>query len=148
MERTHISATIRTGKTGLMHFRLLSVADGVGGWSESGIDPSLYSQSLCKKYVHLYTANSIEILVNQNYAELIDSPKEILIRAAAKVTEVGSSTCCILALERTSDKMNAANLGDSGFMVMRKNERSLHPLLKSKEQCHGFNFPFQVGVRC
>ena len=29
---------------------VLSVADGVGGWAEYGIDPSFYSRSLCKKY--------------------------------------------------------------------------------------------------
>jgi len=27
---------------------LLSVADGVGGWAESGVDPALYSKNLCK----------------------------------------------------------------------------------------------------
>jgi protein phosphatase PTC7 len=27
--------------------RMLSVADGVGGWAESGIDPAIYSKRLC-----------------------------------------------------------------------------------------------------
>ena len=27
--------------------RMLSVADGVGGWAESGIDPAIYSKNLC-----------------------------------------------------------------------------------------------------
>ena len=27
--------------------RLICVADGVGGWADSGIDPALYSQKLC-----------------------------------------------------------------------------------------------------
>ena len=27
---------------------VLSVADGVGGWAESGIDPALYSKLLCE----------------------------------------------------------------------------------------------------
>lgn len=31
-----------------MIFRLLAVADGVGGWNERGIDPSLFSKELCK----------------------------------------------------------------------------------------------------
>lgn len=29
---------------------LLAVADGVGGWAESGIDPGLYSKELCLKF--------------------------------------------------------------------------------------------------
>lgn len=27
--------------------KILSVADGVGGWAELGVDPSLYSKLLC-----------------------------------------------------------------------------------------------------
>lgn len=27
---------------------LIAVADGVGGWAESGIDPAIYSRRLCK----------------------------------------------------------------------------------------------------
>jgi len=26
----------------------LSVADGVGGWAEQGVDPAIYSKKLCK----------------------------------------------------------------------------------------------------
>ena len=29
--------------------QLLSVADGVGGWANYGIDPALYSKKLCLK---------------------------------------------------------------------------------------------------
>ena len=28
---------------------LLAVADGVGGWADSGVDPAFYSRKLCKK---------------------------------------------------------------------------------------------------
>ena len=27
--------------------RMLAVADGVGGWAESGVDPAIYSKRLC-----------------------------------------------------------------------------------------------------
>jgi serine/threonine protein phosphatase PrpC len=27
---------------------LLAVADGVGGWNEKGVDPSLFSKELCR----------------------------------------------------------------------------------------------------
>lgn len=29
---------------------LLAVADGVGGWNNQGVDPSLYSKTICEKY--------------------------------------------------------------------------------------------------
>ena len=29
--------------------RMLCVADGVGGWAESGVDPANYSTQLCNK---------------------------------------------------------------------------------------------------
>ena len=51
----------------------------------------------------------------------------------------GSSTACILALE--GDTLHAANLGDSGFMVVRKSK----VLYKSRSQQHQFNYPFQLG---
>ena len=51
----------------------------------------------------------------------------------------GSSTACVLALE--GDTLHAANLGDSGFMVVRRNK--VH--YKSRSQQHQFNFPFQLG---
>jgi protein phosphatase PTC7 len=33
---------------------MLSVADGVGGWAESGIDPAIYSKRLCQLMDTLY----------------------------------------------------------------------------------------------
>ena len=27
--------------------RIIGVADGVGGWSEQGVDPAIYSRTLC-----------------------------------------------------------------------------------------------------
>ena len=38
---------------------LCCVADGVGGWSESGIDPAIFSRKLCKNIEEL-TVKSTE----------------------------------------------------------------------------------------
>ena len=51
----------------------------------------------------------------------------------------GSSTACVLALQGAT--LHAANLGDSGFMVVRRNK--VH--YKSRSQQHQFNFPYQLG---
>ena len=51
----------------------------------------------------------------------------------------GTSTACILALE--DSKLHAANVGDSGFIVVRKQK----VVFKSPSQQHRFNFPYQLG---
>ena len=53
-------------------------------------------------------------------------------------TPQGSSTACVLVLE--GDTLHAANLGDSGFMVLRGKKI----LMRSRTQQHQFNFPYQV----
>ncbi len=60
--------------------------------------------------------------------------------AAYKQTEVrGSSTACILKLK--ADILHAANVGDSGFMVVRDDD----VIFQSPHQQHSFNFPYQLG---
>ena len=51
----------------------------------------------------------------------------------------GTSTACILVLE--DNKLHAANLGDSGFIVIREQK----VVFKSPSQQHRFNFPYQLG---
>lgn len=31
----------------------MAIADGVGGWAESGVDPAIFARRLCKKYALL-----------------------------------------------------------------------------------------------
>lgn len=55
---------------------------------------------------------------------------------------VGSSTACIVALHKKERRLYTANLGDSGFLVIR-DEQVVH---RSQEQQHYFNTPFQLAV--
>lgn len=55
---------------------------------------------------------------------------------------VGSSTACIVVLDRRSHQLHACNLGDSGFLVVRGGE-VVH---RSDEQQHYFNTPFQLSI--
>lgn len=55
---------------------------------------------------------------------------------------VGSSTACIVALHKEKRILHTANLGDSGFVVIRKNA-IVH---RSQEQQHYFNSPFQLAI--
>lgn len=58
------------------------------------------------------------------------------------VLSAGSSTACIVVLDRTSHRLHTANLGDSGFLVVRGGE-VVH---RSDEQQHYFNTPFQLSI--
>jgi len=107
---------------------VLAVADGVGGWAEYGIDPALYARKLME---------GARLAVEQKVGT---DPVKIMQFAYNHAKDVtGSSTACVVVLE--GGTLKAANLGDSGFMIIRKSNL----LLKSEEQQHGFNFPFQLG---
>ncbi|XP_019646720.1 PREDICTED: protein phosphatase PTC7 homolog [Branchiostoma belcheri] len=116
---------------------VLGVADGVGGWRDYGVDPSLFSSSLMKTCERLVQAGRFKPalpigLIAASYYELLESKGPI----------VGSSTACVLILDRPSRTLYSANLGDSGFMVVRKGE-IVH---RSEEQQHYFNTPFQLSL--
>jgi len=59
--------------------------------------------------------------------------------SALRVPAQGSATVCILMLE--GGRLHAANLGDSGFWVLR-GRQVVH---RSPQQQHAFNWPFQLG---
>lgn len=46
----HIQKRAKGGEdAAVLTERLLGVADGVGGWIESGVDPAIFARSLCRK---------------------------------------------------------------------------------------------------
>jgi protein phosphatase PTC7 len=110
--------------------KVIGVADGVGGWGDIGVDPALYSKSLME---------GAKLAVDTPM--FTRDPVDIMNEAYHYSTYVqGSSTACILVLDGTH--INAANLGDSGFMIVR----GLEIIYRSKEQQHSFNFPYQIGT--
>jgi len=116
---------------------ILAVADGVGGWAEIGIDPGKYSKELCK---HIAT------LVEADWNTYKTNPKTIIVDAAAKTKNQGSSTLCILTLDEITPILHTAYIGDSGYIIFRKESNSLKVIYKSEEHCRGFNFPYQIGT--
>jgi len=76
---------------------VLGVADGVGGWSEIGVDPSKFSSNLmkqCKRYVQLTFNKSTPIDINTPVRILADSFTNLIERKDHNL--IGSSTACIL----------------------------------------------------
>lgn len=130
------------------------VADGVGGWVESGVDPSLFSQAFMY-HAHRYSRNAWagepEIDPTLDYAEREEvegwelTPLESMALSyhgvlREKHVQAGSSTACLIHMNASSGLLRAANLGDSGFMVVR----SSSVIHKQRVQTHYFNCPKQL----
>ncbi|KJA27224.1 hypothetical protein HYPSUDRAFT_35836, partial [Hypholoma sublateritium FD-334 SS-4] len=130
------------------------VADGVGGWVESGVDPALFSQALMY-HAHRYSRNAwagepeIDPTMDYEEREQIEgwemTPYECLDLAYGgvlreKYVQAGSSTACIISLNASSGILRSANLGDSGFSIVRGNAL-IH---RQPSQTHFFNCPKQL----
>lgn len=112
--------------------RAIGIADGVGGWAEVNVDPAIYARMLMK--------NANEAVDSQLQESSSLSAQTILESAVARTMVMGSSTACVLAIN--GSKLIASNLGDSGFLVLREGEI----VLKTAQQQHKFNFPYQCGA--
>ncbi|KAE8055120.1 hypothetical protein FH972_011981 [Carpinus fangiana] len=106
----------------------IGVADGVGGWGIMDIDPGEYARQLM--------ANSLEAILMEPEGKV--DLERVLNQAYSKTKVKGASTACILTL--IDNCLHVANLGDSGFLLIRKEE-----IYKSEIQEHYFNRPFQLG---
>ncbi|TFK42590.1 phosphatase 2C-like domain-containing protein [Crucibulum laeve] len=130
------------------------VADGVGGWVDSGVDPSLFSQALMY-HSHRYSRNAwagepeIDPTLDYEEREQIEgwemTPYECLDLAYGgvlreKFVQAGSSTACIISLNASSGLLRSANLGDSGFLIIRSS--AVH--YRQRAQTHFFNCPKQL----
>jgi len=133
----------------------LGIADGVGGWTESGVDPSLFSQALMY-HAHRYSKTAWpgepEIDPTQDYEEreVVEgwelTPVQCLELAHGGVLReravvAGSSTACIVNLNASNGHLRAANLGDSGFAIIRSST-IIH---QQYPQTHYFNCPKQLA---
>ena len=111
------------------------IADGVGGWTDSGVDPADFSHGLCT-YMAAAALQS----------EAVETPKDLLQRGYDDVRNdrgipAGGSTACI-AIASTEGYVQIANLGDSGFLQLRRG--AVHEY--SNPQTHAFNTPYQLSV--
>lgn len=107
----------------------IGIADGVGGWKEKGVNAGEYARELM--------INSVNALHTQPKGAV--DPKRILSQAHLNTKLPGSSTACLLSLN--GNILRAANVGDSGFMVIRNGD----VFYKSPVQQHRFNHPYQLG---
>jgi protein phosphatase PTC7 len=118
----------------------LGVADGVGGWIDSGVDPADFAHGFCDYMAHAaYTYRpsrggaplNARSLMQRGYEEIC---KDESVRA-------GGSTACV-AIAKGDGTLEVANLGDSGFVQLRLN--AIHN--SSEPQTHAFNTPYQLSI--
>ena len=123
------------GKSNITAF---AIADGVGGWTEQGIDPADFSHGLCShmaQFASDWTGENGKLgpvqLLNQGYKAVINDPD----------IEAGGSTACVGIVDEDG-RMRIANLGDSGFLQVRLG--TVHHY--SNPQTHAFNTPYQMSL--
>lgn len=114
-----------------------AIADGVGGWAEHGIDPADFSHGLC--------SHMAETSLGWSAAEKL-TPKQLLKEGYQRTLEdphirAGGTTACV-AVAEPDGQMRIANLGDSGFLLLRLG--TVHNY--STPQTHAFNTPYQLSI--
>ncbi|OCL01837.1 5-azacytidine resistance protein azr1 [Glonium stellatum] len=126
----------RVGNSGALAF---GVADGVGGWSESGVDPADFAHGLCE-----YMACAARAFPGDSKSSPLH-PRDLLQAGYDEVMQDkaiigGGSTAC-MALAEPNGLVEVANLGDSGFMHLGLNAVRHF----SCPQTHAFNTPYQLS---
>jgi serine/threonine protein phosphatase PrpC len=59
---------------------------------------------------------------------------------------VGSSTLCSAYIDNDLNMLYTAYIGDSLYMILRKDNNKYSMFYKSPEMTHAFNFPLQLGT--
>nr|KJB32011.1 hypothetical protein B456_005G218800 [Gossypium raimondii]KJB32012.1 hypothetical protein B456_005G218800 [Gossypium raimondii]KJB32023.1 hypothetical protein B456_005G218800 [Gossypium raimondii]KJB32024.1 hypothetical protein B456_005G218800 [Gossypium raimondii] len=108
----------------------LGVADGVGQWSFEGISVGVYAKELME--------NCERIVSDRNGVPITD-PVEILNRAAANTQSCGSSTVLVAYFD--DQALHVANIGDSGFMIIRNGA----VFKRSSPMVYELAFPVQIA---
>ena len=106
----------------------IAVADGVGGWESKGVNPRAFAdEMLTKTYERVKMG--------------IKDPKYGIMASFPHLSSVGSATFCMGKLDQEGI-FRVANIGDSGFMVIRDGMI----MIESAEHQHEFNYPYQLGI--
>ena len=107
----------------------LIVADGVGGWSDRGIDPAIWAHVfMCQLSMCFSTHEGVDVLQNIN-------------DAMARTRVCGSSTLSLIHTDSLTDTTFAYNIGDSCWFHIRDDML----IASSAPTLHAPGFPFQLG---
>lgn len=104
--------------------QMIGVADGVGGWAEYGVDAGLFAQQLmdnCKKESE---NSSLCRTLSRSSDWNGKCPLLVLESGFRRVDAMGTSTACVVSVDGERKQLQAANLGDSGFLLLRRGTES------------------------
>ncbi|KAG4935186.1 hypothetical protein JHK85_050105 [Glycine max] len=91
---------------------VIAVADGVSGWAEEDVDPSLFPRELL--------ANASNFVGDEE----VNYDPQILIRKAHAATfSTGSATVSIVAMLEKNGTLKIANVGDCGLRLIRNGKQ-------------------------
>ena len=119
----------------------MAVADGVGGWTKKGIDPSKFSGSLTRHLTKIVDSLKLVSPVSAlriAYNDLINDWKE------GKDKPFGSSTACLVKFTMDGE-LRTCNLGDSGYVVIRPEQDGIIVDASLPQQSR-FNCPNQLRL--
>ncbi|KAL3438653.1 phosphatase 2C-like domain-containing protein [Aspergillus tetrazonus] len=115
-----------------------AVADGVGGWAESRVDPADFSHALCDYMAQ--TALDWDGPAEQLRAKYLLQAGYDRVVADETIPAGGSTASVGIGLD--DGRIELANLGDSGSVLLR--QAAVHHY--SIPQTHGFNTPYQLSI--
>lgn len=135
---SRVGTSTRSASTEVPEAVAFAVADGVGGWTESRVDPADFSHGICGYMAQTALAWNgpadklrPKQLLQAGYDQVVDDPS---IHAGGSTASVG------VALP--DGRVELANLGDSGSVLLRL--AAVHHY--SAPQTHGFNTPYQLSI--
>eukprot|EP00929_Paragymnodinium_shiwhaense_P007909 TRINITY_DN111832_c0_g1_i1.p1 TRINITY_DN111832_c0_g1~~TRINITY_DN111832_c0_g1_i1.p1 ORF type:complete len:1047 (-),score=145.33 TRINITY_DN111832_c0_g1_i1:154-3294(-) len=118
----------------------LGVADGVGcmvQFASYGINAAAYAQELME---HAKTA--LAGAPAEDGYSLDERCANAISAAETQATTYGASTISVLTMN--DGEVGVANLGDSGYMLLRKESHGMAIVRRSEEQQHSWNCPYQL----
>ncbi|XP_002273518.2 probable protein phosphatase 2C 26 isoform X2 [Vitis vinifera] len=108
---------------------VVAVADGVSGWAEQNVDPSLFPKELM--------ANASDLVGDE---EVNYDPQILLKKAHTATSSKGSATVIVAMLEKNG-VLKIASVGDCGLRVIRKGKL----IFSTLPQEHYFDCPYQLS---
>ncbi|CAN8247469.1 unnamed protein product [Cochlearia groenlandica] len=108
---------------------VIAVADGVSGWAEQDVDPSLFSRELM--------ANASSLVEDK---EVRYDPGFLIEKAHTATTSRGSATIIVAMLEEVG-VLKIGNVGDCGLKLLREGQI----IFSTTPQEHYFDCPYQLS---
>lgn len=124
---------------------VIAIADGVGGWRKRGVDPAKFSRCIMDQVGKL-VGDAAKL------SGVLLKTEDLLAKAFSGLVQVyrdgkgepfGSSTVCIVSLQKRQGILEVCNLGDSGAIVIRDGAI----IYRSVVQQTRFNAPYQTTLR-